>query len=48
MPDNGLAFVLEFGADSPVDFVPRIVAFEANVGSYAACSIVYKVPRYNV
>ena len=48
MPDNAPAFVLEFGADSPVDFVPRFVAFEANARNYAACSIVYKVPRYNV
>ena len=45
MPDKGPAFVLEFAADSPVDFVPRLVAFEANIRNYAACSIMYKVQR---
>ena len=34
--DQGIAFVLESGADSPVDFVPRFVAFETNVRGYAA------------
>lgn len=32
---QGLALMLESGADSPVDFVPRLVAFETNVRSYA-------------